>query len=103
MLGKKNNENTHLIGFEYLNSDESIQIFDEMSKREKDVINQLDNLKYKNVYKKWLNLIEHRENEMLENINSYVENNEFENAVFLCGSAHRKAIFNKIEIKKIFN
>ena len=41
-----------------------------------------------------------RENEMLENINSYVENNEFENAVFLCGSAHRKGIFNKIKVKK---
>lgn len=97
---RTNNKNTHLFGFEYLNSDESIQLFDEKSEREKNVITQLDDLEYKNVYKKWLNLLDKRENEMLENINSYVENNEFENAVFLCGSAHRKAIINKIKVKK---
>ena len=97
---KKNNENTHLFGFEYLNSDDSIQVFDEMSEREKNVITQLENLKYKNVYKNWLNVLDNRENEMLENINSYVENNEFDNAVFLCGSAHRKAIINKVKVNK---
>jgi hypothetical protein len=99
---KKNNENTHLFGFEYLNSEENIQVFDEISEREKIVITQLDNLEYKNVYKRWLNVLDNRENEMLENINSYVENNDFENAVFLCGSAHRKAIFNKIKVNKNF-
>jgi hypothetical protein len=97
---KKNNKNTHLFGFEYLNSDENIQVFDEISEREKIVITQLDNLEYKNVYKSWLNVLDNRENEMLENINSYVENNDFENAVFLYGSAHRKAIFNKIKMNK---
>ena len=97
---KKNNENTHLYGFEYLNSDESIQVFDEMSEREKNVISQLENLEYKNVYKNWLSVIDNRENEMLENINSYVKNNEFETAVFLFGAAHRQAIFNKIKVNK---
>jgi hypothetical protein len=97
---KKNNDNTHLLGFEYLNSDENIRIFDEMSERENKIITQLDNLEYKNVYKKWLYLLDNRENVMLENINSFVENNEFKNAVFLCGSAHRKAIINKIKINK---
>ena len=97
---RKNNENTHLFGFEYLNSDESIQVFDEMSEREKNVISQLENLEYKNVYKNWLSVIDNRENEMLENINSYVKNNEFKNAVFLIGAAHRKAIFNKIKVNE---
>jgi len=97
---KKNNENMHLFGFEYLNSDECIQVFDEMSEREKNVMSQLENLEYKNVYKNWLSVIDNRENEMLENINSYVKNNEFQTAVFLVGAAHRKAIFNKIKVNK---
>ena len=97
---RKNNENTHLFGFEYLNSDESIQVFDEMSKREKNVISQLENLEYKNVYKNWLSVIDNRENEMLENINSFVKKNELQTDVFLVGAAHRKAIFNKIKVNK---
>lgn len=97
---RKNNENTHLFGFEYLNSDESIQLFDEMAKRGKIITTQLDNLEYKNVYEKWLSFQDNRENEMVKNINSYAKNNEFENAVFLCGSAHRKTISNKIKEKK---
>jgi pheromone shutdown protein TraB len=92
----KNNKKTNLYGFEYLNSIENTQIFDEMSKREKKVISQLDNLEFKIAYQKWLQIIDNRENEMLENINSYVEHNEFEKAVFLCGAAHRKSIIEKI-------
>jgi len=95
----KNNENTHMFGFEYLNSDENIQLFNEMAEREKHIITQLANLQYKNTYTKWLNFHDNRENEMLENINSYVANNELEKAVFLCGSAHRKSILNKIKEK----
>ncbi|WP_339629836.1 hypothetical protein [uncultured Maribacter sp.] len=97
---RKNNEKTYLLGFKYLNSEDSIQLFNEMSEREKHVISQLDNLEYNKVYKKWLNLLDSRENEMLENINSYVENNEFKNAVFLCGCAHRRAIFDKVKANK---
>ena len=94
---RKNNENTHKFGFEYLNSNESIKLFDEMAEREKDIITQSANLEYKNTYTQWRTIIDKRENEMLENISSYVENNEFEKVVFLCGSAHRKAILNKIK------
>lgn len=97
---RKNNENTHLFGFEYLNSDESIQLFDVMSKREKITLTRLANYDYEKVYKKWLNFHDSRENEMLENINSYVENNDFKNAVFLCGAAHRKSISNKVKEHK---
>lgn len=96
---RKNNQNTHMFGFEYLNSSESILLFDEMAEREKDIITQSANLEYKNTYTQWRCIIDNRENEMLENINSYVDNKEFENAVFLCGSAHRKAIINKIKEK----
>jgi len=96
---QKNNTNTHRYGFEYLNSEESIEIFNKMSEREKYFITQSTNLEYKKIYTKWLSIHDNRENEMLENINSYVENNEIEKAVFLCGSAHRKSILNKIKEK----
>ncbi|AXT20998.1 hypothetical protein D7030_00125 [Flavobacteriaceae bacterium AU392] len=94
---RKNNENTHKFGFEYLNSNENIMLFDELAKREKVMITQLGNSEYKNIYKKWLDFHDNRENEMLENINSYIERNKFEKAVFLCGSAHRKSFIYKIE------
>lgn len=94
---RRNYANTHKFGFEYLNSDESIEIFNELAKRENHIITQSANAVYKDVYMKWKNVLDKRENEMLENINSYVENNEFEKAVFLCGSSHRKAFLNKIE------
>ncbi|WP_417371984.1 hypothetical protein [Gelidibacter japonicus] len=97
---RKNNQNTQMFGFEYLNSDENIKLFDEMAKREKIMTNKSGNLKFKNIYTKWLNHHDNRENEMLENINLYVENNAFQKAVFLCGSAHRLSLINKIKEKE---
>lgn len=96
----KNEEHTNLLGFEYLNSDENNKLFDKILKRIIYIVPRLGNSKYKITCKKWLNFHDNRENTMLENINSYIENNEFENAVFLCGSAHRKSFTNKIKEKK---
>lgn len=92
---RENNRNTHLYGFEYLNSDESIRIFDELAKREKTVVDQLT--EYRDTYTKWVNILDNRENEMLRNIDFYVKNNKFEKTVFLCGSAHRKSFINRIK------
>lgn len=94
---RKNNNNTHLLGFKYLNSELSIEIFDEMSMREKAVITESNNMDYNNIYNKWLIFQNNRENDMLNNIFFYVENNELDNAVFLCGSAHRKSLLNKLK------
>lgn len=96
----KNEEHTRLLGFKYLNSDENNKLFDKIFKRINYIIPRLGNLDIKIAYKKWLNFHNCRENTMLENINSYVENNELESAVFLCGSAHRKSLLNKIKQKK---
>jgi len=93
----ENKENTDLLGFKYLNSDENNKLFDKIFKRINYIVPRLGNSEYKSTYKKWLNFHDNRENTMLENINSYVKNNEVENSVFLCGSAHRKAILNKIK------
>lgn len=97
---RKNEEHTHLLGFEYLNSDENNKQFDKILKRINYIIPRLGTSEYSITFKKWLNFHDKRENTMLENINSYVEKNEFENAVFLCGSAHRKSITNRINEKK---
>ncbi|MCK0137226.1 hypothetical protein [Arenibacter sp. S6351L] len=96
----KHEEHTSLLGFKYLNSDENNKLLDKIFKRINYLIPRLGNLDNKIAYKKWLNFHDSRENTMLENINSYIENNEFENAVLLCGSAHRKSITNKINENK---
>lgn len=96
---RRNNENTRMNGFDYLNSEESIEIFNAMATREKAIVEETTNLNYKSIYTEWLNFHDARENEMLDNINFYVENNELEKAVFLCGSAHRESIINKIKEK----
>lgn len=94
-----NDGNTNKFGFEYLNSDECIKVFEKMAEIENSIISQLPNREYKATYSNWLKLNDSRENEMLENINSYIENNEFKNAVFLCGSAHRKSLIYKIKME----
>ncbi|PXX23722.1 hypothetical protein [Arenibacter sp. ARW7G5Y1] len=99
-IWSKKEEHTKLFGFKYLNSDDNNKLFDKILKRINYVIPRLSNSEYKITYKKWLHFHDSRENTMLENINSFVENNELENAVFLCGSAHRKSITNKIKEKK---
>lgn len=40
--------------------------------------------------------IEEYENSMLRNIYSYCKKNQFDTAIFMCGSAHRKSIIEKI-------
>lgn len=101
-------------GFPFLNSDrcsESIfrkkvlekQILDAL----KDDINQraMDHETLNLAYKQWIEQIDERENEMLRNIYSYMEQKKYKKALFPVGAAHRKPIQQKIseyELKESF-
>lgn len=98
-ISKKHKDNTQRLGFKYLNSKECIKVFTKMKRMENNAINEMRNQEYKNAYQSWLSINEKREDEMIENICSYIGKNEFKTAVFLCGSAHRKSIIEKIEKK----
>lgn len=78
-------------GFSFLNSAESITLHDEMRQLESSLLNsnELDQAANE--------AIDAYENSMLERIYSYCRENEFNRAVFMCGSAHRKSIIKKLE------
>lgn len=94
---KKNEENTFKYGFEYLNSNDNIEQFNRILKRLIYSILQLNVSEYKNILKKWLDHHDEREKNMLENINSYIKNNEIKSAILYCGSGHRKSLIDKIK------
>lgn len=82
-------------GFMFLNSQECIDLQEEMRVLETIILN--DDVLDKEVKAN----IEAYENCMIRNIYSYSRNNPFSKAIFMCGAAHRKAIIEKIEKAKI--
>jgi hypothetical protein len=88
------NSLAHTNGFDFLNSEESIELQKEMRLYENSLL--LDN----ELIQKFNNDIDKYENSMLSNIYSFCMNTKFKNAVFMCGVGHRQSIINKIEIYK---
>lgn len=77
-------------GFSFLNSQECISLHEKMRKMERQLLT--NNPELENAFK--LD-VEEYENTMLRNIYLYCEQNSFDSAIFLCGSAHRKSIIDK--------
>jgi hypothetical protein len=85
-------------GFAYLNSKKCLELFDKMKATEKQLlefsgINKYELLRIYGLFQK-----EHdcRENAMLLNIYNYSKENQYNQAVFLLGYAHRNSILQKI-------
>ncbi len=79
-------------GFQFLNSQLSIMLHQKMRMLENLLLNH-------NELNEAVNAdIDAYENSMLRNIYSYCRINRFEKAVFMCGSAHRQSIIEKIRI-----
>ena len=77
-------------GFQFLNSQLSITLHQNMRMFERHLLNYDDLNKTVNAE------IDAYENSMIQNIYSYCRSNRFEKAVFMCGSAHRQSIIEKI-------
>ncbi len=97
---------TDKYGFRYLNSDlcsEQIlrrkvlerQILDALKMDENQ--KAMDHERLDVAYKQWLDQNDDRENEMLRNIYSYMEQKKYDRALFLVGAAHRKPLMQKIQ------
>ena len=86
-------------GFDYLNSEKCLDLYEEIEFREKQLIES--NRFYKDellrIYKFFhKELLDNRENAILQNIYNYSKENQYNQAVFLIGSRHRKSIMQKI-------
>lgn len=78
------------LGFQFLNSSESIRLHEKMRMFADHLLNdnELNKLANKD--------IDAYENSMIRNIYSYCRDNQFDTAIFMCGVAHRKSIIEKV-------
>lgn len=84
-------------GFDYLNSDESIDLVEKWILREKRILESAThNEIFCHTYELFFEEVDNRENAMLQNIYNYSKENQYNQAVFLLGCAHRKSIIEKI-------
>lgn len=78
-------------GFQFLNSEKSIILQEEMRELENRIINN-------EIMQQKVNAsIDAYENSMLRNIYSFCKKKSFNTAIFMCGAAHRKSIIEKIK------
>lgn len=80
-------------GFQFLNSDLSTELQEDMRKLEDMILG--DTILNKDA----IEAIDTYENSMLEKIFSYSNVNYFKKAIFMCGVAHRKSISDKVTVK----
>lgn len=81
-------------GFDFLNSEESIRLHEEMCKYGDSILRDNELIQTFN------NDIDKYENSMMTSIYSFCMNTKFKNAVFMCGVAHRQSLIDKIETYK---
>lgn len=77
-------------GFPFLNSNQCIRLHEEMRELENHIVGD------KTLLQKANTSIDEYENTMLWNIYSYCNEKSFNTAIFMCGSAHRKSILEKV-------
>jgi hypothetical protein len=89
--------------FAYLNSKKCSELFDKKKITETNLMEfEINKNLLFNIYKLFHEEHDNRENEMLQNIYNYSKENQYDQAVFLIGSAHRKSIVQKaLEYEKI--
>ena len=83
-------------GFEYLNSSECQELYDNVRNAIKNGVKELNKERLSEVLMSWNAIYDKRENEMIKNIYSYCRENSFNQAVFTIGAAHSTTLLNKI-------
>src|SRR6478609_514349 len=87
---------SQLVGFPYLNSYQFSELSERRISLEKSILKKMNHQKWLMTYKRWEDIIERRENEMVKNIYNYCDRNKYTKAVFLIGAEHKKPIMDKI-------
>ena len=85
-------------GFAYLNSEKCSELYEKMKITEKQLIvfSGINKIELLRIYKLFHKEHDDRENAMLLNIYDYSKENQYNQAVFLLGYAHRKSMIQKI-------
>jgi pheromone shutdown protein TraB len=98
-------ELTEQLGFPYLNSNKCQKLMERKLILEEAILKDLredvsqksmNHEKLAEAYKKWVNFIERRDDEMIKNIYNYSSLNKYDKALFLVGAQHRKPIMDKV-------
>jgi hypothetical protein len=98
----KNSEYVKMYGFQYLNSDSCSNIQNAINEAIEKGVQKINNEKLFLTLKQWKDVNNNRENEMIKNIYNYSKENQYNQAILLIGSGHRKSIIQKImEYEKV--
>lgn len=92
----KSNQLLNEQGFDYLNSELAEVFQDNFKVLINDCLLQINSRQYYEAAIQWQSLIDFRENHMIKSIYEFSEQNEYNEAVFTLGVAHRKSIKAKI-------
>lgn len=92
----RNKMKVQRFGFYYLNSIECININKEIYNAIKNGLQMINDNRLFQTFKLWNDIIEMRENHMLQNIYSYSKKHSYKRAVFTIGAAHRNSIMEKL-------
>lgn len=88
--------NIRMYGFPYLNSINCSNSQKGINDAIEKGVQTISDEKLDRILKQWKKVNENRENEMIKNIYSYSKLNQYNQAVFLIGYAHRNSIMQKI-------
>lgn len=83
-------------GFKYLNSDVHDDLQEKLAMAVDDAIKYLKDESFLSFDMRWREIIDLREETMLNNIYAYCEKKAFGKGLFLIGSAHRRSIMRKV-------
>jgi hypothetical protein len=90
-----------LEGFDFLNSDEYSDLVEKQRSIERKILEEINNRQLNRIYKTFYDDMDYRENVMLNNIYAYSQENNYDQAVFFIGSAHRSSVIRKIAEYKL--
>lgn len=82
-------------GFSYLNSKYCVELWLKVDAEINAALEHIGNAELSRGYKTWTDIHEHREQEMMKNIQHYSDAHAFNTGVFLLGAAHRRSIMPK--------
>ena len=87
-------------GFNYLNSDRNDELLGKYIILKEKILNKINNDNLFQIASLEKEVIEKRENEIIDNIYSFSEEHVYDQAIIFIGSGHRKAMIRKIYERK---
>lgn len=83
------------LGFQFLNSSLSIEVFDQIKETEQLILKEKDDEILYRINNNSDREIDRYENEIIKNIYNYSKSNKYNNAILFLGAAHRKSLIEK--------